>query len=135
MSSRPARKFRLAPTALGLLTAWFTLPGCGSDSGTKPIDAASDGPASADLAAPGLDLATADAFRNEDVAVASIDVAQIDAAQIDAASADLAIDKGVAIDTSPAVDGGGIDGAALPACASLVNPLYIMSGDTQGPVL
>jgi hypothetical protein len=33
------------------------------------------------------------------------------------------------------VDGGGIDGAALPACASLVNPLYIMSGDTQVPVL
>jgi len=135
MSSRPARKFRLAPTALGLLTAWFTLPGCGSDSGSKPIDAAIDAPASADLAAPGLDLATADAFRNEDVAVASIDVAQIDAAQIDAASADLAIDKGAAIDTSPAVDGGGIDGAALPACTSLVNPLYVMSGDTQVPVL
>ncbi|HEY5284426.1 MAG TPA: hypothetical protein VIM14_16665, partial [Polyangia bacterium] len=135
MSSRPARKFRLAATALGLLTAWFTLPGCGSDSGSKPIDAAIDAPASADLAAPGLDLATADAFRNEDVAVASIDVAQIDAAQIDAVSADLAIAKGVALDTSPAADGGGIDGAALPACASLVNPLYIMSGDTQVPVL
>jgi hypothetical protein len=42
---------------------------------------------------------------------------------------------GTAVDTSPAVDGGGIDGAALPACASLVNPLYIMSGDTQVPVL
>jgi hypothetical protein len=135
MSSCPARKFRLAPTALGLLTAWFTLPGCGSDSGTKPIDAAIDAPASADLATPGLDVPAADTFRKDDVPVAPIDIAQIDAAQIDAASADLAIDNGTAVDTSPAVDGGGIDGAALPACASLVNPLYIMSGDTQVPVL
>jgi len=27
------------------------------------------------------------------------------------------------------------DGPALPACSSLVNPLYIMSGDTQVPIL
>jgi hypothetical protein len=122
MSSCPARKFRLAPIALGLLTAWFTLPGCGSDSGSTTIDgavdAAKDLPATPDSFDPGSDLATA-----------------IDAPQIDAASADLAIDKGAAIDTSPAVDGGGIDGAALPACASLVNPLYVMTGDTQVPVL
>src|SRR6185369_8556620 len=26
-----------------------------------------------------------------------------------------------------------VDGSALPACSSLVNPLYVMSGDTQVP--
>jgi hypothetical protein len=139
MSSCAARKFRLAPTALGLLTAWFTLPGCGSDSGTKTIDAgvdaAKDLPATSDSISPGVDLATADTFQQVDISVTPIDVAQIDAPQIDGALADLAIDKGTAVDTSPAVDGGGIDGAALPACASLVNPLYVMTGDTQVPVL
>jgi hypothetical protein len=30
---------------------------------------------------------------------------------------------------------GGSDGAALTACASLVNPIYVMSGDTQVPIL
>ena len=120
MSLCPARKFRLAPAAFGLLTAWFTLPGCGSDSGGTLLDAgnaaAKDAPASLDITAPGSDVAVAETF-------------PVDTAQIDAASVDLAVDKGAA------VDGGGIDGAALPACASLVNPLYIMTGDTQVPVL
>jgi hypothetical protein len=83
-----------------------------------------------------LDVAVADTFlKKDDVPVSPVDTAQIDIVQTDAALPDLALDTGTALDTSPAVDGGGIDGAALPACASLVNPLYIMSGDTQVPVL
>jgi len=144
MSSCLARKFRLAPTALGLLAACFTLPGCGSDSGPKPIDAAIDAakdiPVAVDSAGPGLDMAVADTFRQEDVPVvpvdtAHIDPAQLDVAQIDAAPADLAIDAGPVVDTGSGVDSTGIDASPLTACSSLVNPLYIMSGDTQVPVL
>jgi hypothetical protein len=113
------------------------VPTC--DSGTKPIDAgvdaAKDLPATPDSVSLGVDLATADAFQQADIPVTPIDTAQLDGPQIDGALADLAIDKGTAVDTSPAVDGGGIEGAALPACASLVNPLYMMTGDTQVPVL
>ena len=144
MSAYLARRFRLAPTALGLLAACFTLPGCGSDSGTKPIDAAvdaaKDAPATLDSAGPGLDTAVADTFRKDDAPIlpidtAPIDAAQIDVAQIDSHPADLAIDAGSVVDTGATVDSASIDGTPLPACSSLVNPLYIMSGDTQVPVL
>src|SRR5262245_22259435 len=49
---------------------------------------------------------------------------------------------GDAPDDAPGSDGpadgsadGGTDGIALPACASLTNPIYVMSGDTQVPIL
>jgi len=60
------------------------------------------------------------------------------------ASGDLPPDGGVSDDAGPgdaaATAGGGggdagSDAAALPACSSLTNPLYIMSGDTQVPIL
>ena len=41
MSPRSLRKSPLAPTALTLLTVWFTLPGCGSESEGKRDAAAS----------------------------------------------------------------------------------------------
>ncbi len=42
-----------------------------------------------------------------------------------------------AADTNPSDAGGGDagDALALPACSSLTNPLYVMSGDTQVPIL
>jgi hypothetical protein len=96
------------------------------------MDAAKDAPVAVDSAGPGLDTAVADTLRQNDVPV---DTAQIDAAQIDSPPADLAIDTGSGVDAGSAVDSAGTDGMPLPACSSLVNPLYIMSGDTQVPVL
>jgi hypothetical protein len=116
--------------ALGLLTAWFALPGCGSDSGTFPFDAGNDVAKDAPTN-PGSDAADL-ASRNDS---APVDAAQIDASQIDTALADLAVDTGAVVEAGSAADSTGIDGSPLPACSSLVNPLYIMSGDTQVPVL
>jgi hypothetical protein len=122
----------LAP-ALGLLSAWLMLPGCGSDSETTTkdagIDAAKDVPVTTDTNNTGLDTSAPDQ-------AVQIDAPSVDATQIDSSSVDLALDLGVTVDAGAAVDSGSsIDGGALPACSSLVNPLYIMSGDTQVPVL
>ncbi len=118
MSSRIARK--LSPALAALVTVWLSLSGCGSDSGPQAIDAGWD------LTGPSLDAGVGDAFAQDDVSVAPFDAAQIDAAPND---------TGPVVDTGSALDSAGIDGAPMPACASLVNPLYIMSGDTQVPVV
>ena len=69
MSSCLTRKFRLAPTAIGLLAAWLTLPGCGSDSETKTVDAAihvaTDVAGTVDLGTPASDVAGADTSQTD----------------------------------------------------------------------
>ena len=132
MASCFARKIRLVPAALCSVAA--VLLGCGSDSGVPPIDASKDLPIAFDTAVvnPVLDAAVADIFEKD---APQADTEQIDTAQVDASSTDLAVDAGAAADTGSVVDSSGIDGAALPPCSSLFNPLYIMSGDTQVPVL
>ena len=151
MSSCPARNIRLTRAALGLLTAWFTLPGCGSDSGSPAIDAGKDAQIALDSATTVPDAATPDVFKNQDTPVvppadtaqadaAQIDTAQVDAAQVnvaqlDAPPVDVAADSRAVVDVGSIVDSGAIDGAPLAACSSLVNPLYVMTGDTQVPVL
>jgi hypothetical protein len=141
MSRSHARKLRFVTTVLLSLTVADVLPGCGSDSGGKtdtgvpPTDAAKDVPPIADLPPTFVDVAVADTLAKDDAPITPIDTAQIDVPQIDAAIADLAIDTGSGVDVGPVVDSGGIDGAPATACSSLVNPLYVMSGDTQVPVL
>lgn len=63
----------------------------------------------------------------------------MDQASTDDTATDLA---GDGTDDTPGADGGtdaptdgATDSIALPACASLTNPLYVMSGDTQVPIL
>jgi hypothetical protein len=118
--------------AVFLLAAPLLAPGCGSDAGVSPADAArdkatvvADGPSGTDAPAAGPDAA---------VDASAVDTPITDVAVIDAAAIDGARDSAV-LDTGTGVDGASIDGAALPACSSLVNPLYIMSGDTQVPVV
>lgn len=127
-----AGTLRRVGAAVFLLTAPLLAPGCGSDSATSPADAARDkapvvidGPSTPD-APPGVPDAAIDG--------ATVDAPALDVAVIDAAAIDGGRDAAV-VDAGPGVDGSGIDGAALPPCSSLVNPLYIMSGDTQVPVL
>jgi hypothetical protein len=132
MSSCLARKARFVHTVLLSLTAWLVCPGCGSNTAVQPKDAAKDVPPVADSAVPGPEAGVPDVLPNADAPVIP---PAIDAAPVDAAPADVAIDTRSVLDSGTAVDGGGIDGASLPACASLVNPLYIMTGDTQVPVL
>jgi hypothetical protein len=114
------------------LAAPLLAPGCGSDAGVSPADAARDkanvvvdGPGTPDAPA-GLPDAAVDA---PTVDASAIDVAAIDAAAIDGGR------DGAVVDTGTGIDGTSIDGGGLPPCSSLVNPLYIMSGDTQVPVL
>jgi len=101
--------------------------GCGSDSGSPPTDAAKDVNATADSsnANPGMDAAVAEVIPGNN---SPIDTT---AAPIDAAF----IDVSVSVDSGSAMDSSGVDGAALPVCSSLVNPLYIMAGDCQIPAL
>jgi hypothetical protein len=84
-------------------------------------------PAAADSANinPGLDAVVAEGIPRND---APLDTTAV---PLDAA----VIDVSVALDSGSAMDSAGIDGTALPACSSLVNPLYIMAGDCQIPAL
>jgi hypothetical protein len=148
MSLSTAARIRLALVGACSLAGATVLPGCGSDTGGQPLDAAKEASVAADaVLSPdaGLDAApndvgvdtlipidAADAAVAVDAAItdASLDIAQTDSTVVDGA---VAVDS--RFDVGSVVDGASIDGGALPACASLVNPLYIMSGDTQVPVL
>jgi hypothetical protein len=117
--------------ATSLLLVGFA-GGCGSDASSSPdapVLTGKDGsPAEPLVDAPIVsgtevgDLATDQASAAFDVGT-GVDVAAIDGA------------RAPNVDGGPSGLDGGIDGAGLPACSSLVNPLYIMSGDTQVPVL
>jgi hypothetical protein len=140
------------------------LPGCGSSSVSPLPDAASPGLDAAqpdvavavDTASPNVDWDAAQLDTTVDVPVLSdvFPTAGLDAPQSDTVVDTAAVNDGgspssgldgaqpdVAADTSKASDGGSVtdggagDGGPSIACASLVNPLYIMSGDTQVPVL
>ena len=138
---------RLAPrssrASVGLLSliAAAALAGCGSTSATKPADAASP--------TPGLD-ATQPSTVDAAVPVADAPSPGMDASQTDSAvdtlispddaGSSVASEAGV-VDTAIAPDVGSVadvvagDGGPLTTCSSLVNPLYVMTGDTQVPVL
>jgi len=109
------------------------LPGCGSDSETTTkdagIDAAKDVKVTTDTNNTGLDTSGLDQ-------AVQIDAPSVDAIPIDSSSVDLALDLGITVDARRGSrQRKQYRRGALPACASLVNPLYIMSGDTQVPVL
>jgi hypothetical protein len=74
---------------------------------------------------PGTDASVAEVIPSNDAPIDATS-APTDAAFIDAS---------VGVDAGSAMDSSGIDEAALPACSSLVNPLYIMAGDCQIPAL
>ena len=149
---------------------WFSLvvaaalPGCGSESVSKPADAAVPGVDAAepdvavavDAGNPNVDLDAAQPDTAVDMPVlvdaspnAGLDAPQTDAgvdtavavdgaslsAGLDGAQLDVVADTATAADVGSATDSGGGDGGPSTACSSLVNPLYIMSGDTQVPVL
>jgi hypothetical protein len=137
------------------------LSGCGSESNGKVdsavpsvgLDAAKpDLAVAVDTAAPNLDLAAAQLDTAIDMPVfgdaaptPGLDAAQSDAVvdtavTVDGAGTSVGSDGArpdavVAADVGPAGDGAVGDGAPLTACSSLVNPLYVMTGDTQVPVL
>ncbi len=138
----------LVPRVRPVVALWPSLVlaaalfGCGSSSTSKPADAAGpnvgpdaaqpdaavDIPALGDAAlTPGLDAAQSDAV--VDTAVAG------DGAGTGVGADGARPDTVITTDVGPAGDGAVGDGAPLTACSSLVNPLYIMSGDTQVPVL
>ena len=121
--------------------------GCGSDGPSKndaTVIAAVDGsPADriADLPTPGPDVGpdqSADQAADE-ATLAGIDVnrSPVDAAASEAGPIDTAgstVDGG----STFGIDSGtnpGIDGGALPSCTSLVNPVFILTGDTQVPIV
>jgi hypothetical protein len=127
------------------------LSGCGSSSVSKPADAAVVDGANPNV---GWDAAQPDTSVDVTVAVDAASNSGLDAPQtdtpVDAATAadggstdagledaqpDAVVDAKAGVDLSPLADGGGGDGAPLTACSSLVNPLYIMAGDCQVPVL
>jgi hypothetical protein len=140
------------------------LTGCGSSSTSKPADAAGPGVDAAqpdvavaiDTASPNVGLDAAQPDTTVDMPVlgdaapnAGLDAPQTDAAVdtavavdgagpsagSDGAQPDVVADTAKATEVGSATDGGGGDGGPSVACSSLVNPLYIMSGDTQVPVL
>jgi hypothetical protein len=127
------------------------LSGCGSSSVSTPADAAVVDGANPNV---GLDAAQFDTAVDVTVAADAAPISGLDAPQtdtlVDAAAAaddggsdaglddaqsDAVVDAKASVDLSPLADGGGGDGAPLTACSSLVNPLYIMAGDCQVPVL
>jgi hypothetical protein len=127
--SRALRLYSVSTLAMTAL-----LSACGSEPG-DPLrrDAASrdvlvDAPR---LDAGGTLLDAGD----QPVDVSSVGGAIVDGGPIDAPALEVGPADVAAIDGSSAVDGGGIDGSALRACSSLVNPLYIMTGDCQVPGL
>jgi hypothetical protein len=146
---------------LSSLAVAVTLSACGSASVTKPADAATDALAIADTANPNLGSDTAQPDTAVDMAVLpdAISNPGLDASDtggaadavvvadapigtggLDTPAADVPSDgagdggDGGSDSGSPA-DAGGGDAGPSTACSSLVNPLYIMSGDTQVPVL
>jgi len=139
-----APKIRPDFACLSSLVFAATLFGCGSTSVSKPADAAADAPVANDTANPDVGLDTAQPDTAVDLAVV-VDAARPDVG-LDAPQTDAAVDAGEAGDVGSlpdsgggdggsGVDGGGGDVGPSTACSSLVNPLYIMSGDTQVPVL
>jgi hypothetical protein len=126
MPSGLVRTLQRVGVACLSLIAPLAEPGCGSDSAGATVDAAVDKPVLFDGAGKLPDAPVADV---------AVDASAVDAAVIDAPVVDGGPDSKVAVDTGSGVDGAAIDGAAMPACSSLVNPLYVMSGDTQVPVV
>ena len=121
--------------ALLLLSSAVGGIGCGSSSSAKTdatVIAASDGgPADAPLDA-----------ANPPPVDSGYDHSSATAPETGALDTPAGIDgSGAALDAAPldgaALDSGGagIDGGPLPACTSLVNPLFILTGDTQVPIL
>jgi hypothetical protein len=119
----------IATFALGVA---FVASGCGDDTKTSadaavlsPKDAAgSEALAVKDAPQADTPLGTADAG----IDAAAVDASIIDASQIDSTKP---IDATTALDGATAIDGG----AASPLCTSLVNPVFVLSGDTQVPIL
>ena len=152
-------RIRSASACLFSLGIAAALSGCGSSSVTKPADAGLDALAVTDVLAaadtvnPGVDAAQPDAAA--DMAVIGdtalnpgLDATDMDTGTVadapspnggmDAPAADVAADGAGDGGDSGAGDGGdsgGGDAGPSTACSSLVNPLYIMTGDTQVPVL
>jgi hypothetical protein len=133
---------------LSLLIA-AALSGCGNDS-TAKVDAAIDRAVAVDTASLNVpDTAQADLAVDTTIALdvvnpisdapqtdTVVDTASpADASSPDASQSDVVADAATTIDVGSVADASSGDGAPLPACSSLVNPLYIMSGDTQVPVL
>jgi hypothetical protein len=132
-------KTRPALSCLSSLAAAAALFGCGSSSVTRPADAAVVDGANPNV---GLDAAQPDIAVDMPVVV---DAATPDVG-LDAPQTDVVVDAAVAADVGSLADSGGSDGGSLAdggggdagpstACSSLVNPLYVMTGDTQVPVL
>ena len=143
MQSRFARKIGMAACGLG----FGLLAACGGDDAKPRVDAAVDKIPLADSSllkdAPVADAPVVDG-RVGDASV--VDAPAVDAplgsdVQGDGATGGEAGDAvpgtdGVAPDTKPATDVAAAgDGGAGTACSSLVNPLYIMTGDTQVAVV
>ena len=157
-------RIRPALACLFSLLFAAALSGCGSSSVSPPADAASPGLDTAqpdvavavDTTSPnvGLDAAQLDTTVDMPVLSDASPTAGLDAPQSDTVVDTAAVSDGgspssgsdgaqpdVAADTTKASDGGSVtdggagDGGPSIACSSLVNPLYIMSGDTQVPVL
>jgi hypothetical protein len=131
----------------------LAVSGCGDESTGKtdgpvlspkdapPADAPAD--AAVDLAGAQPDLATPDGPAGG-AEVSELDAGPVGndapAAESGAAPVDAApLDGGSSVVDSPVVDGGAgpsIDGSgASPSCTSLVNPVFILTGDTQVPVV
>ncbi|MGB8295143.1 MAG: hypothetical protein WCG85_06925 [Polyangia bacterium] len=154
-------RIRSALACLSSLAFAAALSGCGSSSVSKPADAATDTLAIADTANPNLGRDTAQPDTAVDMALSPDTVSSpgLDASDtggtvdaggvvdapiatggLDAPTADVPAD-GVGDggdgggDSGSLADGGGGDAGPTTACSSLVNPLYIMTGDTQVPVL
>jgi hypothetical protein len=102
------------------------------DAGTN---VAKDAPTVADLAAPGVDVAVADTvLKKDDVPVSPVDTAQIDIVE----SRSPCRPRHRHGHSRRRGSSDGRRASTVPPCPRvrrLVNPLYIMSGDTQVPVL
>jgi hypothetical protein len=134
------------------LVAAAALAGCSSTSATNPADSATPNPG-LDAAQP--DTAVDTAVVPDSAANPGLDAPQTDS-PVDAAVANdtgpnadsdagaladtiVAADVGSvadgAVDSGSATDVAANDAGPTTSCSSLVNPLYIMTGDTQVPVL
>lgn len=121
---------RTTPIALVLSLA----AACGSDAASKSDTAVltgSDGPAP-DRAADQPLAPSVDSGPEQGIDVPN----ELDAAAIDGAPGPLVDAPNNSLDGGAIIDGGaGIDGGALPSCTSLTNPVFVLSGDTQVPIL